>query len=327
MAWAVLLEFGLVVATGVALASVGLVIGPALLDPNAFAGPMLGILTAICGIELGQVAVAAIFLVGFHGLHTGRNEYGLSHAQSLDRARICLGVLVAVGLLNTALVVSASLFSPAVQTAAADSLLTGNVFVGPIEAFVAGLALLYSLRGIAEDAQIRRLRVALALGVVGAFAGPGLIAFEGATNANALSAVVTGLLAAAVAGEGVSALSLLLFFLVMRDVRRNLTAGQPAPALPRYDQVYPWSAVPSPYLMPQRPPLPQGAMPVAGPPSPSTRFCKTCGQWYPAQFFACPRDATPLTEIPPGRAACPKCGAAVQPTDIFCANCGFRGGA
>lgn len=254
--WALRIQLVAVVATGITLAALAIVIGPALVNPSGFLTSVLGIVAAVCGIELGQVAVGVIFLVGFVDVHAGRHEYGLEHARAIDRATIALIVFAVLTVSGTAFSVSMNLLAPTTGIPA-ESFLTGNLVLAPLGALVAGFTLYYAVRAVADESERGRLRGALVLGVAGAVAGPVLLGFATAAAPRDLSSIVTGLLASAVAGDGICALSLLLFVLVFREIRRNLVEGRPSPALPRYPPVYPWA-----WLSPP-PPIP---VPPAEPP-------------------------------------------------------------
>lgn len=258
-AWALLIQLGAVVATGAALGAVAIVLGPALVNPSGFLSSVLGIVAAVCGIELGQVAVGVIYLVGFADLHAGRHEYGLAHARAIDRATVCLVIFAALTVFATGFSVSMNLFGPSTGVPA-ESFLTGNLVLAPIGAFVAGLSLYYAVRAVADEVELRRLRIAVALGVAGSIIGPVLLAFSVSMNPRDVSSIVTGLLASAVAGDGICAISLLLIVVLFREVRQNLVAGRPAPALPR---VLP----PFPQAWPIPPPAPAPPAPVEPPKS------------------------------------------------------------
>lgn len=238
--WALIIQLLAVVATGVTLAALAIVLGPALVNPSGFLTSVLGIVAAVCGIQFAQIGVGALFFAGFVDVHAGRHEYGLAHVRAVDRATLGLVVFTAVTLFATGFTVSMSFLAPS-SGIPAESYLTGNLVLAPIEALVAGLTLYYTIRFVADDAQARRLRGAVILGVAGAAVGPVLLLFATAVNPHDLSAVVTGLLASAVAGDGMCALSLLLFALLYREVRRSLLAGRPAPVLPRFAPAYPWA--------------------------------------------------------------------------------------
>ncbi len=259
---ALLVQFGVVLATAAVLVAMALLLGPALVSPTTFLSSLVAVLAAVCGIELGEVAMAAVFLAGFHQIYAGRHEYGLLHARSVDRALVYLIVFVTLGVAGTGYTLASSLFVPSVPVVPAASLLVGNVLLAPLGALFAGLSLLDSARAVAEPAQTRRLRTALILGVVGAVAGPLLNAFALAPGSQYLSAVVDGLLVSAIAGDGVAALSLLLFILAFREIRGELLSGRPAPVLPRFLVPYPYGWAPVDFGVP-----PQGRGP-APPPKP-----------------------------------------------------------
>ncbi len=251
--WALLLQLVMVVATGVTLAALALLLGPALVNPGGLLGALVGVIAAVCGIELGQIGVAVLVLVGYVDLRAGRHEYGLDHARSIARATVCLILVALVSLFSLTYSVSVSLFAGGTQPVPTETFLTGNLVLGPVGAFLAGLGLYYLARVIADPAVARRLRLALILGVAGALAGPVLLGFATAANPHDLTAVVTGLLASAVAGDGISALSLLIFATAFRELKEELMAGKPAPALPRYSPP-PWAwAAPPPEASPPGP--------------------------------------------------------------------------
>lgn len=262
MIWALVIQLGAVLATAATLIALALLLGPALLNPAAFLSSLVGVLAAACGIELGEVVMASVFLAGFHQIHAGRHEYGLPHARAVDRALAYLIVFAVLGMAATGYTLASSFFAPAVPGVPAASLLVGNVLLAPLGALFAGLTLLDSARALAEPTQARRLRVALILGLAGAAAGPLLSAFATAPRPVYLSAVVNGLLVSAIAGEGVAAISLLLFALALREVRRALLAGRPAPVLPRFPAPTPFGWMP---VNPEVPPPGQGP---ASPPRP-----------------------------------------------------------
>ena len=247
--WALVVQTAAVAANGVVLVGLGLLIPSAVLDPSAALGSLVGILVATCGIEMGELAVLVVFLVGFAQLHAGRHEYGLEHARALERALIFLVVAAVVDAAGGAFTIASSFTGLTGFTVPTDSLLVGNLVVGPLVAAFAGLVLISSARAIADPAQVRRLWTGLGLGGVGAALGPALLGFSGVAGPQSLGMITTAYFASAVAGDGISALSLLLFFLILRDVRRQLLAGIPPPVLPRY-------APPAPWGWPLQPPPP-----------------------------------------------------------------------
>lgn len=257
--WALLIELVTVVFAGLTLAALALMLGPALQSPGGVVPSALTAVVAVCGISLGQVVMAVLFLVGFRHVYAGRHEYGLDQAQSLERALVFLMVYLVLTIVSYLYTVTSNFLEPGLAGLPAVDLLSGNLVLAPIGATFAGLALLYTARALAEETQRRRLVTAWVLGIAGATAGPLLLAFAVSGALNDLDSIVSGLLASAVAGQGVSALSLLLFALAFHDIRRNLEAGRPAPVLPRIEQAYPWM---------YRPPYPYPPPPAAGPPPP-----------------------------------------------------------
>ncbi len=259
MIWALVIELGAVVVTGLTLVALALMLGPALESPGGLGPSSVTALAAVCGVALGQVAMAVVFLLGFHQAYAGRHEYGLAHAQAVERGLVFLAVDFVLTAAGTVYTLTTSFLQPALAGLPAVDLLSGNAVLAPAGALFAGLTLYSTVRTLADPSGARRLRTALILGVVGAAAGPLLLAFSVSGALANLDAIVSGLLASAVAGQGVCALSLLLFALAFRDVRRGLEAGNPAPVLPRIEQAYPWMyrpAYPPPTVDPPPPPKP-----------------------------------------------------------------------
>ena len=260
MVWALVIELGAVLVTGLTLVALALMLGPALESPSGLGPSSVTALAAVCGVALGQAAMAVVFLLGFHQAYAGRHEYGLAQAQAVERALVFLAidfVLTAAGYIY---ILTNSFLQPALAGLPAVDLLSGNAVLAPVGALFAGLTLYSTVRTLTDPTGVRRLRTALILGVFGAAAGPLLLSFSVSGALTSLDAIVSGLLASAVAGQGVCALSLLLFALAFRDVRRSLEAGNPAPVLPRIEQAYPWmyrpAYPPPPAVSPPQPPKP-----------------------------------------------------------------------
>lgn len=257
--WSLLTQTVVVIGLGVTSVGLSLLYGAALTGPMAALGPLMGVLALLCGIELAEVGMAIVFLVGFFQLYTGRHEYGLEQARSLERALVFLIVYVVLSAVSAVYSVSAALV-PGLPGWSGLPVLTGNVFLAPLGAFFAGLTLAHAARGVANPAAKSRLRTALILGMAGAAIGPGLVLLATAANPITLGAITTGLIASALAGNGISAISLFLFWSSYLETRRRLEAGTPAPVLPRIDQLYPWlyrPLYPYPSYNPQAPQTPK----------------------------------------------------------------------
>ncbi len=259
VAWALIVQMGAVVTVGIASAALGLLYAGSYANPTVLIGPLLGVLFAFCGIAIAEVAAGIVFLLGFREMHAGRHEYGVEQARALERALILVIVYVVVAAVSLIYSTSSALL-PVVtgQTGLANT--AGNLVLAPLGALFAGLALEQSIRTLAPPEEKSRLRLALALGVVGGAAAPafGLLASLGGSVT--LELVSAGILASALAGNGVAAISLFLFWLAYQEVKRSLEAGNPRPVLPRMDQVYPWLYPPYyRYLpgAPQSPPPPK----------------------------------------------------------------------
>ncbi len=249
MMWALVIGLGAVLVTALTLVALALMLGPALESPAGIGPSALTSLVAVCGVAVGQILMAIIFLLGFHQAYVGRHEYGLAHARSLERALVFLVVYFVLTAVTYLYALTNSFLKPGLAGLPAIDLLSGNPLLAPVGAAFAGLTLVSTLRAVAEPSTGRRTWTALALGVAGAAAGPLLLAFSVSGVLSSLDAVVSGLLASAVAGQGVCALSLLLFIFAFRDVRSGLESGRPAPVLPRIEKAYPWMYR-SPYPVP-----------------------------------------------------------------------------
>lgn len=256
MTWALVLALAAVLVTGMTVAALAFLLGPTLTNPAAVTSSLIGALAAVCGVLTTEMVMVVLFLVGFYNLHAGRHEYGLQQERSLERALVFFIIFIVMSLVSFAYSAFSSLLQTGIPVTGGSLLVGGNIVFGPIAAFFAGLTLFYMARVLAEPHQEGRLRVAVVLGVAGAVAGPALLIVAGATNPTDLPAYTSGLLASAIAGQGISALSLLLFALVFSEVRRNLQAGKPMPVLPRYEQVYPWAYTPYGYGYPYGGPPP-----------------------------------------------------------------------
>ncbi len=256
--WGLVLSLALVVASGATSIGLALMLGPALTTPADMVKSIGLSLVVACGLLLAELVMVVFFLVGFHQLHVGRHEYGAAHEQSVERALVFLILLVLVATLGTAYAAFSALFGT-MGPALPGQTVTGteSLLFGSSEALLAGLTLFYAVHSLVGTTDVSRLRTAVVLGVVGAAAGPAILILAASGAVVDLSSLVTSVTAAVVAGQGVSAISLLLFLWIFRDLRRNLGAGNPAPVLPRLPVWTPWGYAPyAPGFPPQGPPPP-----------------------------------------------------------------------
>lgn len=255
ISWALFIELGAVLATALTLVAIALSFETSVQSSNGSLTSALLAFVAVCGIGVGQVFMAIVFLVGFGQSYRGRHEYGLEHARSLDRAVVFLIVFLVVDLVSLVLIVSPLATGTTDAGAPSPTLALlggGNPIFAPVGAFFAGLCLSFLARSLSSPTELNRLRRGLVLGVVGAATGPALLGFAVSGSLTDISAIVSGILASAVAGQGISALSLLLFATALRDTRKNLEAGRPMPALLRVEQACQWAPGP-PYAYPPPP--------------------------------------------------------------------------
>jgi len=259
MSWALVIQLFAVISLGITQAALGLLYGQLLLNPTALFGPYIGAIAAVCGAEIAQLAMAVVFVIGFFQVHSGRHEYGLEEARSVERAFVFLIVFIVLSGISITLSVTDT-FVAGLTGQSSLPTLAGRLSLGSLGALFAGLTLVDTIRSVSGAASTSRLWTALALGITGAAAGPALTILATIANPITVDLITSGILASALAGQGISALSLLLFWMIYRETCRSLEAGRPAPVLPRIEQLYPWLYPPMiPYYPPgtQAPPPPR----------------------------------------------------------------------
>ncbi len=259
MSWGLLIQLFAVISLGLTQAALGLLYGQLLLNPTALFGPYIGAVAAVCGAEIAQLGMAVVFVIGFFQVYSGRHEYGLEEARSVERAFVFLIIFIVLSGISITLSVT-DLFVAGLTGQSSVPTLARNLILGSVGALFAGLTLVDTIRTVSGGAARSRLRTALALGITGAAAGPALTILATIANPITVDLVTSGLVASAVAGQGISALSLLLFWMIYRETRQSLEAGRPALVLPRIEQMYPWQYPPMiPYYPPasQVPPPPK----------------------------------------------------------------------
>ncbi len=257
IAWGLVVSVILVVVTGAIGIVSALTLEPTLTAPTNVFRSLAAVVLIACGLGLGELIMAALFLAGFHQLHAGRREYGAAHERSVEHALVFLILLILVGTLGTVYsTFNALLGSPGSVLPGAPSAGIEGIVVGPADALLAGLVLFFAVRSLVPAQEHSRVRTAILLGVAGAAAGPAILILAASGGITDVPGLVSALLGAAVAGQGISAISLLLFLLIFRTVRRNLEAGNPAPVLPRLPMWYPWGFAPNTYAYPPPGPPP-----------------------------------------------------------------------
>ncbi len=263
MSWGLLIQLA-----GLILGAVGMVLLIASLGAILYTTPELlpalfAAFALICGLVIVEIAAAVVYLVGFHGMYAGRHEYGPNQDRNMDRALVF--VILAI-VLSAVQVVSpyTILWGALLQVPSSASITVGllGLVVQPASAFFAGLALFSAVRVFADGVQRTRLIVGMILGAVGAAAGTAILLLSAGLGGG-LGLPVIAFIASALAGQGTSAISLLVFFLVYREIRRKLETGGVAPAVPSPPPVWPYYYSP-PY--PYQVPAPQAPVPPPSPP-------------------------------------------------------------
>jgi hypothetical protein len=176
------------------------------------------------------LASGLAYTLGLAALWGTRREFGREHAESVERTLPWLAVtmvLLATGIAVPSLT-GPFLTFPGVGQAPPDWATTVGVVLAGFRAIFAGLTLYYAVQALAEeDARLRSL-VAMSLGAAGGVIWSGLAAFAGGSGTLSTDSLLP-FLAGIVAGLGTSAISLVVFILVYRDVRRSLSIGRPPP--------------------------------------------------------------------------------------------------
>jgi hypothetical protein len=176
-------------------------------------------------VLLLDAASGVAYGVGLAGLWGTRRELGKEHATSVEQTLpwlLVTLVLMAAGIVVPS-ITGPFLTFPGVGSAPPDWTTTLGVVLAGFRAIFAGLVLYYGVQALApEDARVRLL-VAMSLGVVGAILWAGLAAFAVGGWTLALGSLLP-FLVGLVAGLGTSAISLSLFVLAYRDIRRGLDA-------------------------------------------------------------------------------------------------------
>lgn len=172
-----------------------------------------------------------MYAVGLAGLYGPRRELGRVHAASVEQTRLWLGVTLVL-LATTPFVPTVTgplLTFPGVGYVPPSWAWSASVVLAGLRAIFAGLTLFYAVQGLAQEDERVRLLVGMTLGTAGAIVWSGLAAYAEGVGSLSLASLLP-FLAGVVAGLGTSAISLGLFLLVYRDVRRGLAAAGPSRA-------------------------------------------------------------------------------------------------
>ena len=170
-----------------------------------------------------------VYSVGLASLWATRSAYGRPHTESVEQTLPWLAVtlvLLATGIAVPSLT-GPFLTFPGVGAMPPDWATTLGVVLAGLRAIFAGLTLYYAVQGLAEEDARVRLLLAMTLGAAGAVLWSGLATFAaggGVLSTESLLPFLAGILA----GLGTSAISLALFIVVYREIRRSLGA-RPAP--------------------------------------------------------------------------------------------------
>ncbi len=195
-------------------------------DPGSLVFSLVSQAALICASIVCGIAVVVFSLAGFYDVYRGRREYGPVQADAVRRARSYLVLTILFLLVFVALPRYPSMIVglPDKIAVAPLSALVARVFVVGLTALFAGLTLSETVYGVADASQRSRLTIAIGLGIAGAVVGSliGLIGVFATTIDQLVLAIVSG----AITGEGTLAVSLLLFFLVFREIRDDLEAGR-----------------------------------------------------------------------------------------------------
>lgn len=236
-------------------------------NPFAALPRLMGAVAALCGLVILEIAGLALYLAGFTPMYGGRQEYGPRHAREMDWSLVCFIVTAVLYIAQSAVPSNTFVFLPGASTIADAS--TAGLTLAALAVLraaftaTAGLALLFGVYAFADAGGIRRLLLALVLGIAGSVVGS-VVTIVGLYTLPP-SEYGTMLIAGALGGTGVGLIALVLYVLVYRDVAARLRSGAIPPVLP------PRPMFPPPYYYPAYavPWAPPPAAPSAPPPPPS----------------------------------------------------------
>jgi len=221
--WSLYLFLGI----DVAMIAVLLLLTPLFLDvladraPQLLAENWLASASLVFGVLEG--AAGTLYVIGFADVYGSRQRHGPEHARFVRQSLVYLCVTVGL-VLGGDLVPSFTspfLGVPGISRPIPSWALPPSVIIPGLRALFASLALVFAVGELATDAQRSRILVAMVLGVVGAVAWPGSLAYAVASGGSP-EGPVAALVAGVVAGLGTSVISLLLLARTIQDVRRSV---------------------------------------------------------------------------------------------------------
>ncbi len=171
------------------------------------------------------VASGLAYTVGLAGLWATRREFGREHTASVEQTLPWLAVtmvLLATGIAVPS-ITGPFLTFPGVGATPPDWATTVGVVLSGLRAIFAGLTLYYAVQGLTHEDVRVRLLLAMSLGVAGAVLWTGLATVAAGSGTLTMSSLLP-FLAGLLAGLGTSAISIGLFVLVYREIRRDLPA-------------------------------------------------------------------------------------------------------
>lgn len=226
--WALLVNLALVLSTLV----VSILVVPAFFsamkegrDPRSLSPQVQFITLVLCLTILCGLGMAVLFLAGFHDILAGHGEFGPVQEFRATRAFRCLLLTIGLYLVLFALPRSAWMVVGLPNDIAMGPpwAVAARVPLSALFALFAGLTVLNSVYAIANVGQRSRLAIAVALGVMAASVGSTIRAI-GIVSGD-VDLITTAIVSGAVAGEGTTAISLLLFLQVFREIRHDYDVG------------------------------------------------------------------------------------------------------
>ncbi len=225
IAWSLSLFIGI----DVALVAVLLLLTPLFFDaiggrvPQALVESWL--LDVSLAFGLAEAVASVLYVIGFADVYGSRERFGPEHArfvrQSFVYTCVTAGLVVGGDLVPS--FTGPFLGVPGITKPLPSWALSVSVIVPGLRALFAALAMVFAVGELASGAQRMRLLMAMVLGVVGAVAWPGTMAYAVASGGTP-EGPVTALVAGVVAGLGTSVISLLLFVGTIREIRHGLGA-------------------------------------------------------------------------------------------------------
>ncbi|MFA5895922.1 MAG: hypothetical protein WC985_03345, partial [Thermoplasmata archaeon] len=171
MSWGLLLQIIVLLISAIGTVGIFLLMGSLVGTTPGLLATLLAVGALFCGLAIVGIIMAVIYLVGFHGMYSGRHEYGPMQDHMMDRALVFVIiaiVLSAVQAISPFSLVWGSLFaSPSMST---PGVVVLALVAQPASALFAGLALLTAVTVFADGSQRTRLLIGMILGAVGAAA-------------------------------------------------------------------------------------------------------------------------------------------------------------